>query len=522
MFNKPLTKKEYQVIWSEFMDNVLNSTATDKDETAEEKKRRMARLEKKGNEEAWFEYYFPKECSAKPAGFHKKGTQRVMSHPEWYEVRNWSRELAKSTRAMMEDLYLMMVGHQLPDGTRLKKMYKVLISNTIEAAELLLLPYKVHLEANGRLKNDYGEQMKFGFWDKNRIVSRMGFAIKAFGFEGKIRGTRNGVHRPDILDFDDYDTDEACLNNDRIVKMWDWANKAAIGARSTNVKTLIRWNGNIIAENCCILRAREFADKVDTVNFTDDQGNSSWPEKTSNENVKRVLSLIPWSTQQTEYYNNPYTQGKAFKDITWGKVPPLSKFPYLVAYGDPATSNKDKEKGNGKSSFKALVLVGLLNGIYYVIKCRVDQMTNSDYVDCFYVMENFVNGKAQLFSYIENNSLQDPFYEQVFIPLFFKKSREFKKQISIIPDTDKKPDKYTRIEGTLEPLNRLKCLVFNDSEKNDPDMLRLVTQLKSVSPLSKTMDGPDALQGAVKKTNDRVSYTGGTYLFARPTNNKRF
>ena len=545
ILNKNLTKKQYQLIWEEFRDNIRHATPIDKYETSDQKKARIAWLE--ANPEEWFKYYFPEESSAEPNAFHKAATRRVINNPEWYEIRYWSRELAKSTRSMMEDLFLMMVGHppnacgsHTSDRTnspkwrtgididrqsipqRRKKKYKILISSTCDAAELLLLPYKCHLEENARLKNDYGEQEKTGFWDTNRIVSKMGFAIKAFGYDQKPRGTKNKQNRPDIIEFDDFDTDVACLNSDRVDKAWEWANKAAIGTRSISIPTLIRWNGNIIAENCCIMRAAEFADHEETINITDDKGDSSWPEKNSDEDVKRILSKIPWSAQQTEYYNNPYTQGKAFKDIQWGKVPPLNKFPYLVAYGDPATSNKDREKGNGKSSFKALVLVGLLDGIYYVIKCRVDQMKNSDFVDCFYIMELWVAGKTQLFSYIENNSLQDPFYEQVFIPLFFKKSKEFKKMISIIPDGDKKPDKYSRIEGTLEPINRLKCLVFNEKEQEDNDMKRLVSQLKSVSPLSKTMDGPDALQGAVKKTNDRISYQGGLYVFARPKNKKRF
>ena len=69
--------------------------------------------------------------------------------------------------------------------------------------------------------------------------------------------------------------------------------------------------------------------------------------------------------------------------------------------------------------------------------------------------------------------------------------------LPITPDTRKKPDKYYRIEGTLEPINRLGLLVFNETEKTDPHMMRMETQMLGVSKSSKIMDGPDCLEGGV-------------------------
>jgi hypothetical protein len=91
-------------------------------------------------------------------------------------------------------------------------------------------------------------------------------------------------------------------------------------------------------------------------------------------------------------------------------------------------------------------------------------------------------------------------------------------------DDRKKPDKYYRIEGTLEPLHRMKLLVFNEAEKNDKDMQRLIAQFLSVSPNSKTMDGPDAVEGAVIKIRDKLhtEAAGGIEMLRRPTNSKRY
>jgi len=513
----PLSKSQYQALWDQFKENIGNSTPVDVSETTDQKRERIKKLEKLP--EAWFKYYFPDFATAEPAAFHKTATRRIMDNPEWYEIRCWSRELAKSTRSMMEDLYLLLTK---------KKKYKILVSCTYDSAELLMLPYKVNLESNQRIINDYGKQEKIGSWETGDITTKTDFKIKAFGAGQKPRGTRKNSVRPDIIEFDDFDTDELCQNAELVEKAWLWANKAVIGTRSISKPTLIRWNGNMIAEDCCIIRAQAFANHVDIINIRDKAGNSSWPEKNSEADIKRVLEIQPISTQESEYFNNPYTVGKVFKEITYGSVPALSKFQFLVTYADPATSNKDKDKGMGKRSFKAVILIGCLNQVFYVIKCFVDQMNNNDFVDCFYALETYVEEqckgkyKPQLYSYIENNTLQEPFFDQVFKPLFFTKSQQYRRLISIIGDDRKKPDKFVRIEGTLEPLNRLGFLIFNMKEKESPHMIRLESQMKSVNPKSTTMDGPDALEGGVFVTKTKIFNQGGIDLFTRPTNPKRF
>jgi len=512
-----LTKRQILESWQEFRDNIRNSTPVDKEETLDQKKRRIAKLE--ANPEEWFKYYFPNDFTAPPAPFQVAATKRVLANPEWYEVRMWSRELAKSTRSMGEDLYLLLTG---------KKFYKLLCSATEKSAVDLFMPYMVHLETNQRIINDYGEQEKIGSWKIGMITTRSGFSIKAVG-GGIIRGTKTKGRRPDIIDFDDYDTDDRARNEELVTQDWDFATKAVIGTRSISVPTLIKWNGNFIAENCCIAQAAKFADKHEIINIRDKDGKSTWPAKNTEEHIDRVLSKIPWSAQQSEYFNNPFTVGRIFKNIQWGDVPPLHRFPFLVAYADPATSNKDKDKGMGKNSFKSLVLVGCLEHRYYVIHAFLDQCTNAKFADWFFVMQKLIDAKCAryrskpvVFYYIENNTLQEPFYDQVFKPLFFAKSQEHRLMLSIIPDGRKKPEKLVRIEGTLEPLNTNGLLIFNKEEENNQHMVRLVDQMKSVGPNAKIMDGPDALEGAVSAINSRAAYNGGVNLFARPTNPRRF
>lgn len=501
--------------WDDFYKQVKNSTTVDLNETPEQQKKRIAKLE--ADHEAWFKYYFPSFYSSEPAPFHVAATRRVMNNPEWYEVRAWSRELAKSARSMMEDLKLLLTK---------KKKYKILTSATYDAAAALMRPYKIILEVNQRIINDYGIQEKPGSWQDGDITSRAGFSIRALGAGQSPRGTRKDEVRPDIIEFDDFDTDEECANIDIIEKKWKWCNDALIGTRSISKPTLIRWNGNLIAEDCCVQRAIEFADKVDIVNIRDADGNSTWPTKNTEENIDRVLSKIPYSTQQKEYYNNPHTEGKDFKEMKWSKCPKLSEFDFVVAYSDPATSNKDKPstKSKANNSTKSVALVGCKDEIFYIITCFVDHVKNSTFIDWMYSVDRYAKAAPACYNYIENNTLQQPFYEQVLLPLIYQRGLQLGYTLPVISDDRKKGEKYHRISATLEPLNTNGQLVLNIDEKENPHMKRMEAQFKSVSIKSKTMDGPDAVQGAVQiiKEKNAVTAAGGFKAIKRKPNNKRY
>lgn len=507
--------KQAVLYWEEFYRQVKNTTTIDINEKPEDQKKRIAKLE--ADPEKWFAYYFPNFYRSAPAKFHIDATNRIIKNPEWYEVRMWSRELAKSTRAMFEDLYLLL--------TKQKK-YKLLISNSYENACRLLKPYIINLEANNRIINDYGGQERLGSWTEGEITTRTGFSIRALGKGQSPRGTRKDEQRPDIIDFDDYDTDESTNNPDTVEKDWKWANEAAIPTRSVSVKTLVRWSGNAIAEDCCVIRAAELADKVSKINIRDDAGKSVWAKNTE-EMIDRILSTISYAAQQKEFYNNPYSEGKVFKEMVYGKCPPLRELSFVVIYADPAPSNKDRPgiKAKIQNSCKAVVIAGYHDNKYYIYKAFVDNTTNANFIDWLYAARKVVDNKTQPYFFIENNTLQNPFYEQVLLPLIFQQGNiPGNTVLSISPDDRQKPDKYFRIEGNLEPLNRNGLLILNEAEKSDPHMRRLEAQFKSVSANSKTMDGPDAVEGAIFKINEKLLVTAVGSIKAAPKakNNKRY
>lgn len=326
--------------------------------------------------------------------------------------------------------------------------------------------------------------------------------------------------RPDCILVDDFDTDEDCRNPDILNKKWDWFEGAAFPTRSISSDLLVVFCGNLIAFDCCVKRAGAKADHWDIVNIRDKNGRSTWAAKNTEEDIDRVLSKISTRIVQQEYYNNPLSEGEVFKELTWGTCPPLSKLQLAVVYGDPAPSNSR----NKATSFKALFLIGYYDGKFYVYKGFLDHVVNEEYVNWYYYLRDYIADRCQAYYFIENNKLQDPFYEQVFLPLFAAKGKELG-FIPISPDTRRKPEKFDRIEGNLEPLNRQGKLILNIDEKDNPHMKRLEEQFLLLNKRMKApADGVDCIEGGWYILNAKIqtlsqdSYTVGT----RQRNKKRF
>lgn len=494
---KKKTTKQLWEDWNEFRENTRRATPIDINETAVDKAKRIKALE--ADDEAWFAYYFPNFYTSEPADFHKKSTKLVMSNMELYLVRSWSRELAKSARTMMETLKLSLTG---------KKKNVLLVSNSYDNAVRLLLPYKNILESNQRIINDYGEQESIGKWENGEFTTKQGVSFRALGAGQSPRGTRNDANRPDLILIDDIDTDEECRNPERIRNKVKWIEEALIPTRSISNPLMIIACGNIISKLCCITEMAKKADKHEIVNIRDKDGKSTWPQKNSEEHIDRVLGQISYNSGQKEYFNNPVSEGDVFKKIVFDKCPPLKSCERVLIYGDPATSNKDK----GNASTKCVIVIGYKAGKYYVYKVWLDTMCNSKFVDALFEAYLYlqIEGVDIKRVYIENNSLQDPFYEQVIIPLIRQKEKE-RGPLPITPDTRKKPEKFYRIEGTLEPIHRNGNLVFNIREQKNPNMERMEQQMLGVSQTAKMMDGPDCVEGGVWIIQSSIATSNNTY-----------
>lgn len=494
--------------WEELIASIRESSDINPSDSIAEIEARKKRLE--ADDEAWFKYYFEADYTCEPADFHKEATRRIMSNDRWYEVRAWSRELAKSARSVMEMSKLALTG---------KIRNVLLISNSADNAERLLLPVFANMSENRRIIQDYGLQKKPGRWEASEFTCLSGCSFRAIGAGQSPRGTKNKNFRPDFILIDDIDTDEECRNSDRVKIKWKWLEEALIPTMSVSGNYRILFNGNIIAKECCIKFAIEKAlsipkighvsvinirmvdiRKPDPVNDYK-YGVSVWPQKNSEDDIDMFLSLISISAVHKEFYNNPVAVGEIFKEMVYAKVPALGKFKFLVIYGDPAPG----ENKSRKSSTKSVCLLGKLNGKLYVIKCYLDRGLNSEFIDWYVKLLEYVNGRVPTYCWMENNKLQDPFFQQVFQPLVRKVRRQKKIALYIKGDEDKKTDKATRIEANLEPMNREGNLILNEAEKDNPHMKRLEEQFKLFTlRLDFPADGPDTVEGGNRRIDIKL------------------
>lgn len=468
--------------WEAYKKTLMMDVGVDLRMTPTERRKLRAELEK--DPVRWMKYFFPNYAKYPFAPFHLRFIKRVIENPETFEVISWSRELAKSTVTMMVSLYLTLTG---------RKKNVICTSATEKGAIKLITPYREQLEFNSAIKLLYGKQPVLGQWKDNDFKCSCGASFMAIGAGNSPRGTRNGSVRPDLIIVDDFDTDEDCRNPDTLNNKWEWWQRALYPTRAISEPTTIIFCGNIIAQDCCIKRAGEVCDHWDIVNIRDENGKSSWPEKNTEEHINRIQKSISASAFQAEYYNNPIAEGKIFKSLQYGPVPRLNCFKYLTVYGDPSYSNNK----NSKSSMKALVLLGFLNGTYYVIRTFLAHCTNAEYIDEYFKMRDYIGNATNVYYWMENNKLQDPFFSQVFMPLL-REQVKAKGSLNIVGDETKKTDKATRIESVLEPLDREGHLIFNEDEKSSPYMQELLNQFTLFDmQLAYCADGPDAVEGAV-------------------------
>lgn len=468
--------------WEDHHVNMLRDLTVDYSESESEKLIRRKKLEK--DPEAWFKYYFPKYATHEPAPFHKKATKRVLENKRWWDMRNWARELAKSTRTMMEVMYMMLATEEVSNT--------LMVANNEKDAVRLLTPYKVNLEKNKRIIHDYGKQRGFKQWKAEEFITRTGASFRAIGAGQSPRGTRAEEKRVDCIIIDDIDTDEECRNEMRIRQKFEWIQDALLPTVSLSGNYRVISCGNIIAKVCTLTLCAKLANHVDIVNIRDKNGKSSW-DKNSEQDIEDFFSMLTYRAIQKEFFNNPLVEGTVFKEMHYKRIRPLREYKYLVCYTDPSF------KESRTNDYKATVLIGKHRDEFHIIKAFCDQTSTAQMIEWHYEIADYVNDRVPVYYFMEANFLQD-----TILAAFWKESVKRNRTIPIKGDTRKKPDKFSRIESLLEPLNANGKLYLNEREKDNPHMITLAEQFLALEPGSRAHDdGPDAVEGGVFIINSK-------------------
>lgn len=468
--------------WDDYVKNLVDAIPVPT-ESITVKSARIARL--LGDFEAFCKYYFPKYATSDFADFHLEFAKEIVENDKIYSVRAWAREHGKSvTAGLFLPIFLMFN----------KKMYNMLlVSNSYDNAEDLLMPIMLNLESNARIIADFGVQKGFRNWETGKFITTSGCSFRALGAGQSPRGKRNEEKRPDFVLVDDIDTDEEGRNAERVKQKWKWLNEALFYAMGTLGVRRFVVVGNIIHKNSIVVRASKKADSFRTINALDKDGKPSWASRYVLADIQYLINKTSYIASQKELFNNPIDEGTVFKAMTYGKIPPLNQFAHLVVYTDPSFK---EAKSN---DYKATVLLGEKAGKYYIIKAFVEQTGTGKMIDWHYDIQSFVNEQAVIYWFIEANFAQDVFLAK------FQESGIDRGYIPIQGDDRKKPDKFSRIEATLEPYNRQGRLICNEDEKNNPHMMRLEDQFLALAPNSSSHDdAPDAVEGGVYILNTKL------------------
>lgn len=457
---------------------------------------------------AWAQYHFPEVVRSPFAPWHKRFVNHVVQHDECYCSIKVCRDFAKSSVTAMLMVYLHL--------EKKVKVFALFSKNETKAVELLK-PVKRAFEFKESLRRDYGNIIGNTYSD-GLFETTLGGTFAAFGSGQSPRGIKSEDSlRLECAVFDDFDDDEVCRNPERLENAWQYCLGQVYPAfHVSGSKRIIHLN-NRIAEDCIIQRAFEHAPgQVNplavTVNLTDNEGRSNWPDAYTDEQCRAMINLTG-DYARTEYFNEPRKKGTVWKPdwILWKKMPPLNRYKMLVAYLDGGF-----KKGKTADT-KALVLVGLHEGQIHIRRAYVDNCSIEDMIAWHYDLHQFLQEKQSTAIWW----MEEVFLLSLLHDHFDAAVPRYGFRIPMQGDTRKKPDKDLRIQNTAGYFERSN-IFFDEAMRDDRGMKRLVKQYLDYIPGSRghEKDGPDAVEGAIHKLQEMIGINPDRITIGRRAGNK--
>lgn len=497
----PKDKRAYEE-WLEKCRYIKNATFVENNETDVDRKSRIARLKK--DVPAFVKYYFPHYASADCGKFHIDAVNKILKDKNIFAVLEWAREHAKSVYADIIIPMFLMINDELRG--------MVLVGKNFDAACKLLGDLQAELLSNSRWIADFGEQAAYGSWSDGDFTIKSGINFIALGRGQSPRGVRNRERRPNYCVVDDIDDDEMVRNPKRVDDCADWILSALYGAFEIKAARFVMV-GNRIAKKSVLAtivgdvnegepkREGIYHSKVFAIDPK--TGQPAWKEKFTLEELNRKFKIMGYRLAQKEYFHNPITEGKVFKDawIRWEKMLPLQKYDSLLVYVDPSF------KSSNSNDFKAARLLGKIGTEIHHIRFFCRQCTVPEMVGWLYdLYEEVVLGKKAVYKDNPNSNgtgvtvefwMEANFLQSILLDDFTIEGEQRKYQLPIRGDMRKKPDKGARIEA-IAPLYERGFMVWNESLKKDPDLIASKEQLLAFEQGSSAHDdAPDAEEGGI-------------------------
>lgn len=474
--------------WKLFCEQVEISTSVNAGESEANQKARKKRALKDYN--FFFKTYFGIYADADCAKFHIKSAKALLKDTNAFLIDEWPREHAKSVHANIGFPLWLLIHGELTG--------MILMGKNADDAQNLLSDVQAQLQFNELFIHDWGEHHNHGDWQEGDFTTRSGIRFLSIGRDQSPRGARKNEKRPNYASIDDIDDDIIVHNERRVKEVVDrilgalyfalsikGARVCVSGNRIHPRSILAHLVGDInpsTPKRKGIIHSKVYATKGGYY-----QGEPSWPERYTLPQLRLKMDKAGIVRSKREFYHDNVIEGGIFKNhyFKWCKPPALKKFELIVGYFDPSFEN------NPTSDFKAIRVWGLYQNKLYCLKSFVRRTSIEEAFSFMYDYENSLPDGVAVVWRIEKQFISQPIQQAL---ENVKRSRG--SYLSVIPDSRKKPNKYTRILS-MESLYCNGQVFYNEAELHDPDMIEGNNQLMGIEAGYKgSDDSPDADEGA--------------------------
>lgn len=459
-------------------------------ETSEQQERRVKHLLKPENYGELFDHYFGlgtpiPMADSHCAKFHIEAYNQLYKNNIITLFLKWSREFAKSVHSN--------VG--FPFGLMQSELAKFFVTVGInqDRATLLLSDLQMQLESNQRIIADFGVQKVHGSWADGEFETEKGCYFLALGIDQPFRGLRRLSNRVHYANVDDCE-DRKVAQNERLVRERGEKILSDLGGAFGKTSERLVISNNFVENKGLVayLHNKKKGLKYtqeSCKNWHDGNYNSPWPERYTNEDVKRKIDNTDPITFRREYMQIPTTEGALFKPewIRYKAAKPLNEYRAIVGHWDLSYT--------AEGDYKAMALLGATENEIHVLDvfCRKCDITEAMDYHFTLVKKLHKNGATAAF-YYDATAAQQAVYTEI----FWQSATKHKCYETPIPE-HASVDKYLRIEATLMNLLFNRRLAFADYLRENVDCKQGVEQLLVFEKGSKAHDDfPDTLEAAAR------------------------
>jgi len=466
---KKVSEKEFLKRMAELRAWIIQSVDPFDDSPEErERRRERGRTDKKFFAETYFPHYIEDDW----AKIHDE-MFRLADKTNVPVIIAGFRGCAKSVLISLIDVIHKIVYEQ--------RHFFLFISSSEEAAMEYTGPIKEELENNPRLKMDFGDLVRRGYWEYGDFRTTNGIRVLAMGRNGSVKGKRNGPYRPDHIIIEDIEDRNKSRSKRVIEHTVKWLKTDVL--KGVNHK---RWSflflGNYFSKKSIVHHFLQNENYIRRIYPAEVNGRSQWPSRFPIKILHRMREVEGSLVYDTEMLQIPRDEEDSVFQEEWIryydpleiKDMPLRVFARL----DPSA-----KKGEN-SDYKAIIIIGVSpDADIYVLHAWIKRRSKWQMIKAGYDLYREYK--------FEVLGLPDVAFESTLAEDFDIQAKEegFPLPLKLMPERLPKDVRITKISSLVE---RGKIRF----RKNHSDQKLLVDQLLAYP--DGHDDGPDALAGAVE------------------------